>query len=363
MKPSRVLLSGLCCLLAACQSSPSPLLRQAGPASFQARSVDIQPFQGVDGEGDTLTQDLFRDFDQGVLKENVNLLTQGFIDLHPSHLQGQFISQPLKAPHGFDNFTPGWNAQGQVKLQARLSQDGQNWGPWLELQQEKTYFAPQAQQWIQYRVHFLAASPQAERPRFDGVTFMFGQGGAEAAATLSRQQIAKPEIVSRAAWGAAKPKGDYTPHRPDGIVIHHTWVPNQSQYQGAASIRGVQRYHMNDKKWSDIGYHFMIGPEGTIYQGRPETVVGAHSSPNTGKIGICLVGDFDPGKDPFTPESREALMKLMTWLTAEYGIQVKEFYGHRDFAPKSCPGEEVYKHLNAFKEEVLQRLKDAGITR
>jgi hypothetical protein len=169
----------------------------------------------------------------------------------------------------------------------------------------------------------------------------------------------KPSVVSRAAWGARPPKSGYTQHSPQRMIVHHSYIPNQSQYKGAASIRGIQNYHMDGEttKWNDIGYHFLIGPEGTIYQGRPETVVGAHCSPNTNSVGICMIGDYDPGKDPIPPVMEESLIKLLSWLAANYRIDPRNnLYGHCDFSPKSCPGKNVYVRLPQYKELILKNI-------
>jgi N-acetyl-anhydromuramyl-L-alanine amidase AmpD len=117
---------------------------------------------------------------------------------------------------------------------------------------------------------------------------------------------------------------------------------------------------MDDPKtgWSDIGYHFLIGPEGTIYEGRPETVVGAHCSPNTNAVGICLIGDYDPARDTLTLASEKALIELMAWLASKYSIDPeKNIFGHCDFSPKSCPGATVYKRLPEFRQRILQQIK------
>ncbi|MGM0599374.1 MAG: peptidoglycan recognition protein family protein [Candidatus Rifleibacteriota bacterium] len=168
---------------------------------------------------------------------------------------------------------------------------------------------------------------------------------------------AKPDIESREDWGAKPPKYGYAQHDPQRIIVHHSYIPNQSQYKGAASIRGIQNYHMYGEhtKWNDIGYHFLIGPDGVIYQGRPETVVGAHCSPNTNSVGICLIGDYDPNKDKITPVMENALIKLMAWVASYYRIDVRaNLYGHCDFSPKSCPGKTVYVKLPEYRDLILQ---------
>lgn len=328
-----------------------------GPAATPPARVQAavsQSLTGVDGEGDLLRLGT-REF-AAAQSQGFQLSAQGVLNLAPGKSQGEWTSQALKAPFAFDALMPAWQASGEFQLQLRVSADGKNWGGWLPLFQERTMLLPNQAGFVQLRVTMQTGASLA------GMSFSFGRQRATAAALPRRANpFAKPAIVSREGWNAAPPKEPYTPHTPVGIVIHHTWVPKQAQYQGAASIRGIQRYHMVDNKWNDIGYHFLIGPEGVIYQGRPETVIGSHSVPNTGMIGICVFGDYDPGQDPFTPVIRESLLNLLTWLTAEYGIQTSEFYGHRNFSPKSCPGDEIYNHLQEFKDEVTRRLQAAGV--
>lgn len=51
---------------------------------------------------------------------------------------------------------------------------------------------------------------------------------------------------------------------------------------------------MDTKHWNDIGYNFLIGEDGNVYEGRGWDVKGAHSRPYNGKsIGICVIGDFE----------------------------------------------------------------------
>ena len=171
---------------------------------------------------------------------------------------------------------------------------------------------------------------------------------------------AKPTIVSREGWGAQKPKGPYSQHTPLRIVMHHSYIPTQAQYKGAATIRGIQNYHMTDPKtnWNDIGYHFLIGPEGTIYQGRPETVVGAHCSPNTNAVGICVIGDYDPDQDNVNPKIEKSIVDLLSWLCSKYSINPEtKLYGHRDYSPKTCPGDKVYDRFSYYRQQVLSNIK------
>lgn len=54
-----------------------------------------------------------------------------------------------------------------------------------------------------------------------------------------------------------------------------------------------QNEHINNKKWSDIGYNFVVGEDGNVYEGRGWGKKGAHSIPfNSKSIGICIIGDY-----------------------------------------------------------------------
>lgn len=354
-------------LFSACQA-PTGLPQKAVP--LQARSLASAPLSSSDGDAELLREDLPQDFAQGLRKDQIEIQTDGQLTLTPTAPQGEYLSHPLEAPFAFRSLMVAWKGQGPLQVNLRVQNQQGQWGHWQALTQMETELshlsAPSEPGFraLQYQVKFMTAPGRP--PSFDGISFSLGQS-AQASPPPTQLPSApnpfpKPPITSRAAWGALPPTGEYTPHEPNGIVIHHTWRPDQSQYQGAASIRGIQRYHMETRKWIDIGYHFIISPDGEIFQGRPETVIGAHSVPNTGKIGICLIGDYDPGQDPFTPASREKLLDLMTWLSAEYHINPDEFYGHRDFSPKSCPGDSIYNHLDEFKAEVKRRLASGNVT-
>jgi len=166
--------------------------------------------------------------------------------------------------------------------------------------------------------------------------------------------IAEPSIIPRAAWGARPPRGMYTPHAPNRITVHHTATPNV--YGDAAEVvRAIQRYHMDERGFIDIGYHYLIDREGRIYEGRPEGVVGAHvAGQNTGNIGVTIIGNYEEAD--VTPASQAALEALLAWLCYKHGIPVDAIKGHRDYAPTTCPGKYLYARLPEIKESVRARL-------
>ncbi|GFG39223.1 hypothetical protein Cfor_00124, partial [Coptotermes formosanus] len=109
--------------------------------------------------------------------------------------------------------------------------------------------------------------------------------------------IACPKIISRGEWGARPPKGAQIrlPLPVPYAVIHHggdkAYCSTRSSC--AAVVRSYQNYHMNNKRWGDIGYNFVVGEDGNIYEGRGWNVMGAHAPAyNAQSIGICIIGDF-----------------------------------------------------------------------
>lgn len=157
------------------------------------------------------------------------------------------------------------------------------------------------------------------------------------------------DIIERNEWGARKSKNDYSPHEIDSIIIHHSWSPDQESYHEANTIAGIQNFHMDTRGWDDVGYHYLVGPDGLIFRGRPELVSGAHCVPNHGKLGICLIGNYDPRFDPLPKEGWKALKELTIAISSKYDVPPDRLYGHRDFSHKSCPGEAVYEKFPELK--------------
>jgi N-acetylmuramoyl-L-alanine amidase len=42
-------------------------------------------------------------------------------------------------------------------------------------------------------------------------------------------------------------------------------------------VRAIQYFHQHDRGWVDIGYHFLVGENGKVYEGRGWDRQGAHS--------------------------------------------------------------------------------------
>lgn len=106
-----------------------------------------------------------------------------------------------------------------------------------------------------------------------------------------------PRIVTRAEWKARKPVSrEPLPDSPTPyVVVHHGGISSYCQDRASCSaiVRSYQNYHLDGHGWSDIGYHFLVGEDGNVYEGRGWDAVGAHAPGYNGQgIGICMIGDF-----------------------------------------------------------------------
>ena len=138
------------------------------------------------------------------------------------------------------------------------------------------------------------------------------------------------------------------------IIVHCTATP-PGWFAGAtlAEKRAeVRRWHMQDRGWRDIGYHWLIDRDGSRIAGRAETEIGAHvEGHNAGTIGISLIGGFgsaatDKFSQHFTAAQDAALRQLMREIFAR--TRIEKIRGHNDYAAKACPGFNVTKWLTGL---------------
>ena len=145
------------------------------------------------------------------------------------------------------------------------------------------------------------------------------------------------------------------------MTLHHSagWAATTLE-EGKAAVKSIQEFHQDGRGWSDIGYHFLVDMGGNIYQGRPETVLGAHvGGANTGNIGVCILGCYHPPEtsiscyDEMTYSSEQSLIQLYAWISDTYGVEPKLLKGHRDyFGTTSCPGNNVWAKLPELRSEI-----------
>ena len=118
------------------------------------------------------------------------------------------------------------------------------------------------------------------------------------------------------------------------IIIHCTATRPDTN----CTVESIRRYHKS-LGWHDIGYHYVIYPDGSVHSGRPLEEVGAHCpGHNAQSIGIAYVGGLDAdgyATDTRTEAQRIALFQLVRNLMEEHPIT--SIHGHNEYANRACP--------------------------
>lgn len=106
-------------------------------------------------------------------------------------------------------------------------------------------------------------------------------------------------FLERSAWKAKNPKKDLTEEwYYDSIVIHHQGNSSLGFICGdpineTAKIQKEEMDPNGSQNFDDIGYHYIIGCNGNILEGRDIRFIGSHVNKNNSKkIGILLLGDY-----------------------------------------------------------------------
>ncbi|XP_020793319.2 peptidoglycan recognition protein 6 [Boleophthalmus pectinirostris] len=162
-------------------------------------------------------------------------------------------------------------------------------------------------------------------------------------------------IIKRCTWGAEPYRGTPTylglPLRY--LYIHHTAQPSQPCLtfdQCAADMRSMQRYHQNTNGWADIGYSFVAGSDGNLYEGRGWNWMGAHTAgQNSISYGVAFIGDYTSVLP--SGQSLELVRNKFTTCAVRLGNLVSSYivHGHRQASATSCPGDALYRQIQSWE--------------
>ena len=140
---------------------------------------------------------------------------------------------------------------------------------------------------------------------------------------------------------------------PEFIIVHHSGTDRDTTH-----FETIKNNHIGIG-WGDIGYHKWIAGwdgDGSLIQGRPENVIGAHcpaNKMNYRSIGICLSGDFQStsGDQSPTEAQLETLQKLLDDLREEKGIPKENVFGHGEVpqAATNCPGDNLLPYIQHYR--------------
>lgn len=169
-------------------------------------------------------------------------------------------------------------------------------------------------------------------------------------------------VRTRTAWKASDSEKTLSEDNwKDCFAIHHTAGVDKSSDD---TVKEIQTYHMKTKKWADIGYHYLVGSDGKIFEGRELRYQGAHvTNHNKGAIGVNFLGCYDtaacsgkksPAVAAVTDAMIDAMGKLIGVLSLRYNINLSNstVKGHREFPDAStvCPGDLIMEKMPEIRE-------------
>jgi hypothetical protein len=282
-----------------------------------------------------------------------------------------------------------WFGDPAAVIAVRSSPDGLTWSAWKELRADSDIepspggrlagallYMGEAQRYHEHRI--LAGAPT-------GLEFHFiDPGSSETKKTSSARTAGGTPIVTREEWSCPNPAGpaskSYAP--VTHLIVHHTADSPPPGGNFAAWVRAIWLYHVNVNGWADIGYNFLVAPDGTIFEGRAggPGVIGAHfSCVNTGTLGVAVLGTYTSQR-PAIPawltltrflSSTATSLQLDPLAKAPHNasqLNLAVISGHRDSAgsPRACgttecPGNTLYPLLPNLRADALFNWTPTGL--
>jgi len=290
----------------------------------------------------------------------------------------------VQSDQTFEAAALSWSADSEVVVRVRVSDDARDWSQWIPLTIDDDISDPSAGRYLTVITHFDSAKRYVEyafSQEVDRVTVtMFPPPSEHHRIAAESFPLGPLTIRSREDWGC--PDGEssplWTPMHTivTHAVVHHTAGSN-TLINWEAELRNIWYFHTYTNGWGDIGYNYLIDPNGVIYEGRAggEGIIGAHfSCRNSNTVGIALLGTFTSASP--TDAALNSLKGLLTEVSRRNGIDplatvhhpssgldLPTILGHRDGnAPGAtctiteCPGSVLYSMLPAFRSEISATL-------
>jgi len=188
------------------------------------------------------------------------------------------------------------------------------------------------------------------------------------------QSYPRPSYVARSSWGASlgltNTNSNRTTTTVTHLVLHHSAGDTYaSDY--AAVVRSYYIYHTQTNGWADIGYNWLVDPNGVVYQGRAwkssteENVVGSHNSGYNGYcLGLNIIGNYEVYQP--TQASLNKMAELMAFLCDKFnldplattyfapmGVLKPVITGHKHSGGGTeCPGQYLIAKYDWFRTTV-----------
>ncbi|MBX3433034.1 MAG: N-acetylmuramoyl-L-alanine amidase [Pirellulales bacterium] len=180
-----------------------------------------------------------------------------------------------------------------------------------------------------------------------------------APAAEPRREVPRPRLyVAARAWGS---KPDPIPaerrHKPKYVTLHHAGVLWTADRDPVEFLRNMQSWGKRRPEieqpprntyWPDLPYHFLIAPDGRVFEGRP---LEYEPESNTkydlaGHVGVELMGNFEEQRPSLAQV--DAAVRTVAWLVDSQGLKLADVSTHAKAAPgqTSCPGRDFARYFD-----------------
>lgn len=338
----------------------------------------------------------------------------------PRTIGDNYLSPVTEANQPFTHMLLRWEAfepiSDTLTLEVRVSTDNQtwsNWGPvledpdlWMPQDGNEAYwsqviYAGEAARFWQVRT-VIQPAPDGRLPvlrkidvntvdaRFGNMAPQSDTAGTTRGAALTG--VSKPGVISRSSWGCPDGQGSRVSpayYSVNHMIVHHTADSNYlggGEQSWADRVRAIWSFHTYTRGWGDVGYNYLIDPNGVIYEGRSggDDAVAFHDTSNYGSMGVVLIGTYAS----VTPsaDAQDSLVELLAWKGDQKGIDplgrsyyygcdisnycnpynagavVANIAGHRHVTPghTTCPGDTVVNLLPSIRNRVKSRMDSGG---
>jgi hypothetical protein len=180
---------------------------------------------------------------------------------------------------------------------------------------------------------------------------------------------ALPAYTTRTQWncpqGQDPPPGVGYSAAVTHLVVHHS-AGNNTATDWNSVVLSIWNQHVFTNGYSDIGYNWLVAPNGVLYEGRGggNNVTGAHFCGfNTGTMGTCMMGTYT--STDVTSAARSKLIDILAYKACNSsinplgssnhpasGLTLNNISGHRDGCATECPGTTFYNTFPSLRTDV-----------
>lgn len=159
--------------------------------------------------------------------------------------------------------------------------------------------------------------------------------------------LPEPPMMKAAAWGSVPPPPEKMKrHTITHITLHHQGETFKPGTDMPTYLRTLQAWSRRERHWQDIPYHYIVGPDGALYEGRDLQYAGETNTEYdpAGHALIEVVGNFEEIEP--TQAQLDAVITTMAWLAQRHQVPLHRIASHRDHSAQTvCPGRNLYRYI------------------